>query len=91
MVNRNLFLIFSIAVYKTFLSINKFTFCLLNFISILIMPKKFTVDGRELICVNQNDFDDVCEMFKENATGDSLQEWQTSVRFLDNFLRLSSK
>uniref|UniRef100_A0A1I7WXI7 Uncharacterized protein n=1 Tax=Heterorhabditis bacteriophora TaxID=37862 RepID=A0A1I7WXI7_HETBA len=26
-------------------------------------------------------------MLKENATGDSLQEWQTSVRFLDNFLR----
>lgn len=43
------------------------------------MPKKILVNGLELICVNEKDFDNVCEMFKENVIIDDLEKWQTEV------------
>ncbi|CAB3403045.1 unnamed protein product [Caenorhabditis bovis] len=42
------------------------------------MPKKFLVDGRELICVNEADFDDVRSRFKENVLVDDLEGWNST-------------
>lgn len=43
------------------------------------MPKKFVVNGCELICVDEKNFDDVREMFKENVTVDDLEKWESEV------------
>ncbi|CAB3398641.1 unnamed protein product [Caenorhabditis bovis] len=39
------------------------------------MPKKLAVNGRT-VWVEEEDFDDVCEMFKENVTVDDLESWE---------------
>lgn len=44
------------------------------------MSKKFNANGRD-IWVNEEDFNDVCELFKENVQIDSLKKWETKVKF----------
>uniref|UniRef100_A0A1I7WPG5 Uncharacterized protein n=1 Tax=Heterorhabditis bacteriophora TaxID=37862 RepID=A0A1I7WPG5_HETBA len=41
-----------------------------------IMSKKFTVNGYDL-WVDENNFENVCELFKENVTVDDLEKWET--------------
>lgn len=44
------------------------------------MSKKFNVNGRD-VWVNEEDFNYVCELFKENVQIDNLNEWKTKVSF----------
>ncbi|CAI4230703.1 unnamed protein product [Auanema sp. JU1783] len=41
------------------------------------MPFKFLVDGHELICSDENDFEVIKEKFKKEVTVDDQKNWQT--------------
>ena len=44
------------------------------------MSKKFTVNGHN-VWVDEESFNDVCNLFKENVHIDNLEDWKTKVSF----------